>query len=68
MMAHVTMFSEIGGRRTLFVGEMDTTHSGWDASGDSWPGDTVNIESKNGTVKIGWVDEEEEASETPKST
>jgi hypothetical protein len=57
MNAHVSHFSEAHGRRTLFVGDMDPALGGWDASGDHWLGDTVIVESVNGPVKLGWIDE-----------
>jgi hypothetical protein len=58
MSTHATVFSEARGRRTIFIGDTDPAH----ASGDNWLGGTVTLESSNGQIKIGWVDEDDEES------
>lgn len=53
---HLTTFSDVDGTRRCFIGDYsDMT--------DSWEGDEVVAEAKNGSVKIVYDDEEQEKSE-----
>jgi hypothetical protein len=60
MRPHISIFTETRGRRILFVGDMDPARGGWDASGNNWLGDAANLDSKHGSIQLGWVDEDEE--------
>jgi hypothetical protein len=54
----VTTFSEHDGLRKSFIG--DPVGSGYLADPEAWQGGEVTMESKNGTLRIGWMDESHE--------
>jgi hypothetical protein len=50
---HSTLFFESGGVQRGFVGD----HTAWGTDPENWRGDEALLESKNGTVRVWFVDE-----------
>jgi hypothetical protein len=57
----VTTFSDISGTRRCFIGDL----ASWVARDDEWKGDEVVASSREGCVRLFYVDEA--ATETPKA-
>lgn len=58
MQSYLTPFSELDHVQRSFLGHFNPSH--WDV-GVPWEGDELSIESKNGSVKVSFDDEGQEA-------
>jgi hypothetical protein len=54
--AELTRFSDVEGVQRSFIGHFEPSH--WvQEPGASWEGDELNLESRNGSIHINYVDE-----------
>lgn len=62
--ASTTIFSEVSKSKNWFIG--DPTGSGWAANPETWLGDELRIDAKNGRVNLLYVDEEDGQADEPR--
>jgi hypothetical protein len=63
--SEITVFAERGHTRRAFVGEID--HSGWARDPGSWMGDSLTVDTVNGSVRLCFLDDVQDSPQVKSS-